>query len=160
MRLRDASHSITGFFFNHNIHPFQEYRRRLDAVRQFSEMTGLEMVYRDEYALEAFLAAVSADPLNRCGYCYASRLEAAAEAAVSGGFDAFSSTLLYSRYQKHETIRRSGEATAARYGILFHYEDFRSGWQEGIRISKEMALYRQQYCGCIFSEKERYLSGS
>lgn len=155
LRIRGAT--VTGFFFNHNIHPYQEYRRRLDTVLDYARLTGLDVICRDEYRLEEFLAAVAADPTKRCDYCYASRLEAAARAAAERGFTAYSSSLLYSRYQQHERIRALGEQFGERYGITFHYEDFRSGWQEGIRASKDLGLYRQQYCGCIYSEMERYL---
>jgi predicted adenine nucleotide alpha hydrolase (AANH) superfamily ATPase len=147
---------VTGFFFNHNIHPYQEYRRRLDAAREFARRAEMELVCRDEYRLEEFLAAVAADPASRCGYCYASRLEATAQAAAERGFPAYSSSLLYSRYQNHDMIRALGEQFGARYGVRFVYDDFRRGWQEGIAASKELGLYRQPYCGCIYSEKERY----
>lgn len=157
-RLRDAGNTVTGFWYNHNIHPYQEYRRRFDTLRDFAAQVSLEMVMRDEYRLEEFLTSVADNPDARCSYCYASRLEAAAQAAALGGFDTFSSTLLYSRYQKHEEIRRLGEQAANRHGVSFFYEDWRPGWQDGIRASKEMGLYRQQYCGCIYSEKERYLN--
>ena len=155
--LRGQGKDVTGFFFNHNIHPYQEYRRRLDTVKEFAGKVGLDVIYRDEYRLEDFLAAVAAAPAERCRYCYASRLEETARVAAESGFDAFSSSLLYSRYQRHDEIRALGERLATAYGVAFHYDDFRRGWQEGIRLSKELGLYRQQYCGCIYSEKERYL---
>jgi predicted adenine nucleotide alpha hydrolase (AANH) superfamily ATPase len=156
-KLLEQGHSVTGFFFNHNIHPYQEYRKRLDAVRDFAGRKSLEMIYKDEYALEKFLSAVAANPSERCTYCYFSRLDAAAATAAELGFDAFTSSLLYSRYQNHDLIIQTAERAAERHGIAFYYEDFRPGWQEGIKESKEMGLYRQQYCGCIYSEKERYL---
>jgi len=155
--LRAAGHDVTGFFYNHNIHPYQEYTRRRDAVLQMAELEALPLIMRDEYDLEGFLANVAAQPEQRCSYCYASRLRATAETAASGGFDAFSASLLYSRYQRHEEIRELGEKLGREFGVAFHYQDFRPGWQEGIRLSKELGLYRQQYCGCIYSEKERYL---
>lgn len=155
-RLRQASVVVTGYFFNHNIHPYQEYLRRREGVRQMAAATGAEIIYRDEYALETFLAAVAANPTERCHYCYFSRLEATAAQAAAMGFDAFSSTLLYSRYQNHDHIVAAAERAAERYGIAFHNEDFRPGWHEGINLSRELGLYRQQYCGCIYSEKERY----
>jgi predicted adenine nucleotide alpha hydrolase (AANH) superfamily ATPase len=154
--LRDLGHQVSGFWFNHNIHPYQEYLRRFDAARTFAEKRGLELVIRDEYLMEEFIAAVSADPPARCSYCYASRLEAAARTAAEQGFDAYTSSLLYSRYQRHEEIRTLGESIGTRYNVAFVYDDYRRGWQEGIRLSKELGLYRQQYCGCIYSEKERY----
>lgn len=155
--LRSAGHQVTGYFYNHNIHPYQEYARRLAALREMAEKEDLAVIIRDDYDLEGFLANVASQPEQRCGYCYASRLRATAETAVKQGFDAFTASLLYSRYQQHERIRDLGEAIGREYGVKFLYQDFRPGWQEGIRLSKEMGLYRQQYCGCIYSEKERYL---
>lgn len=155
-QLRNAGHRVTGFWFNHNIHPYQEYLRRRDAAIQLAELSALPMLTVDEYLLEDFLAAVATNPAERCAYCYASRLERAAQAAAEQGFAAYTSSLLYSRYQKHDVIRQLGETFALKYGITFYYDDFRVGWQEGIKLSKEAGLYRQQYCGCIYSEKDRY----
>jgi predicted adenine nucleotide alpha hydrolase (AANH) superfamily ATPase len=154
--LRAAGHAVTGFFYNPNIHPYQEYLLRRDAVVRMAELESMPMIMHDDYDLEGFLANVAAAPDQRCSYCYASRLRATARAAVEGGFDAFSAALLYSRYQRHDEIRELGEQAGREFGVAFHYQDFRPGWQEGIRLSKELGLYRQQYCGCIYSEKERY----
>ena len=154
--LRDAHHDVTGLFFNHNIHPYQEYRRRLETARSYAATVELPLACIDEYGLEDFLAQVAHDPAGRCTYCYQSRLRRAAEYAIRHGFDAFTSSLLYSRYQNHNLIRQCGEELAKLYGIPFLYQDFRSGWQEGIDTSKTLGLYRQQYCGCIYSEKDRY----
>lgn len=163
---------VWGFFYNPNIHPYTEYKRRLSAVKTLAEKMGIPMIYRDEYNLEEFLKnmrdAVGIDLKSasnvksipkgtRCKYCYSSRLEATAIATKENGFNGFSSSLLYSRYQDHEMIKGIGGMLADRYGIPFYYDDFRLGWKEGIKDSREMGLYRQQYCGCIFSEKERYL---
>lgn len=154
--LRKAGHSVTGFFYNHNIHPYQEYVRRLGAVQEMAEQEALPLLMRNDYDLEGFLANVAHLPEKRCSYCYTSRMRATAAAAAEHGFEAFSSSLLYSRYQLHEEIRALGEQAAREFDVVFYYEDFRPGWQEGIRLSKEQGLYRQQYCGCIYSEKERY----
>jgi predicted adenine nucleotide alpha hydrolase (AANH) superfamily ATPase len=155
--LRSAGHDVTGFFYNPNIHPYQEYTRRRDAVVQMAELETMPLIMRDDYDLEGFLGNVAAVPEKRCRYCYSSRLRATAQGAARGGFDAFSAALLYSRYQKHDEIRELGEQIGRETGVPFHYQDFRPGWQDGIRLSKELGLYRQQYCGCIYSEKERYL---
>ena len=154
--LREEGKDLTGYFFNHNIHPYQEFRRRLETVHQYAEQVALPLICNDDYALDEFLANVAADPARRCAYCYHSRMEMTARYAAEHGFDAFSSSLLYSRYQQHDLIRASGESLGQRYGIDFLYEDFRAGWQEGIVVSKAMGLYRQQYCGCIYSERDRY----
>lgn len=155
--LRSSGHQVTGFFYNHNIHPYQEYSRRLTTLLEMAEKEDMPVIVRDEYDLEGFLANVALQPEQRCGYCYASRLRAAAETASKQGFEAFTASLLYSRYQQHEKIMELGEEAGREFGVTFLYQDFRPGWQEGIRLSKELGLYRQQYCGCIYSEKDRYL---
>lgn len=154
--LREAGHQITGYFYNHNIHPYREYRRRLDTVNEYAATSNLPMVYHDAYQLEDFLAQVAQEPTNRCAYCYQSRLKQAAAYAAEHRFDGFTSSLLYSRYQNHELIAELGRELGRYYDLQFVYADFRAGWQEGIHRSKELGLYRQQYCGCIYSEKDRY----
>jgi hypothetical protein len=145
-----------GFFYNPNIHPYQEYRRRLDAMKQYEKEVGIRVLYRDDYALEEFLRGVVFREDARCRYCYSVRLEAAARTAKRGKFDAFTSTLLYSKQQNHQLVRDIGEDVGKRRGVPFLYRDFRGGWKEGIETSKSLGLYRQQYCGCIYSEKERF----
>jgi epoxyqueuosine reductase len=154
--LREQGFHTSGFFFNHNIHPYLEYRRRLEAVQQFAAETDLAVHVQDDYLLEDFLAAVAGNPGQRCEYCYVSRLEETARHAAGLGYEAFTSTLLYSRYQQHEQIKAAGQKVAEKCGLTFFYDDFRRGWQEGIDQSKALGLYRQQYCGCIYSEKDRY----
>jgi predicted adenine nucleotide alpha hydrolase (AANH) superfamily ATPase len=93
---------------------------------------------------------------DRCTYCYHDRLRTTALLARRGKFDYFTSTLLYSKFQNHDLIKSMGESIAKSTGVPFWYEDFRSGWKEGIKKSKDREMYRQQYCGCIYSEKERF----
>jgi predicted adenine nucleotide alpha hydrolase (AANH) superfamily ATPase len=155
--LRERGIEVIGYFFNPNIHPYQEYERRRNAVSEYSKKAGLSVIYRDEYLLEEFLRNVVNREKERCGYCYHLRLEATALEAKRGRFDAFSTTLLQSHHQHHQTIREIAEQISREVGIPFHYEDFRSGWRRGVEVSKAMGLYRQQYCGCIYSEKERFL---
>lgn len=154
--LRQQHHQITGYFFNHNIHPYQEFKRRLDTVKEYAGLVDLPMIYSEEYRLEEFLSQVADQPEKRCDYCYRSRMAATAQMAAEQGFDGFSTSLLYSRYQQHESIRQFGEELASDLDLVFVYDDFRNGWNEGIAVSKSMGLYRQQYCGCIYSEKDRY----
>lgn len=155
--LSEGGMKITAFWFNPNIHPYTEYLKRKEALVSFAEKEQFDLIVLDDYALEEFLINTTGDIGNRCQYCYSVRLEKAAEYASRNGFDAFSSTLLYSRYQKHEMIRRMAEDAANKYDISFYYEDFRPLWGKGIELSKAEGMYRQQYCGCIFSEKDRYL---
>ncbi|MBW2058626.1 MAG: epoxyqueuosine reductase QueH [Deltaproteobacteria bacterium] len=156
-RLKKADSEVFGFFYNPNIHPFQEYLRRREAAEAFFRSQGVRLIIRDEYDVEGFIRDVVFREENRCAYCYNRRLEATAKMAKKGRFGGFTTTLLYSKQQKHELIREIGESAARRFGIPFAYEDFRVGWREGIEESKRIGLYRQEYCGCIYSEKERYL---
>ena len=148
---------VFGFFYNPNIHPYQEYKKRLEAVNDFSILSNLKIIYRDEYRLEEFLQNVVFREKERCIYCYHTRLKATAQVAKKGKFDFFTTTLLYSKSQKHQLVKEIGDGLANESGVKFLYEDFRKGWKDGIEISQDMGLYRQQYCGCIYSEKERYL---
>jgi len=150
---------VIGFFFNPNIHPYQEYQRRLETVRQLAAQVTLEVIYRDEYDVTRFLRQLVFRESQRCRFCYHLRLEAAAQMARTRGMDAFTTTLLYSRRQNHELIRQVGEEVGERLGIPFLYRDFRQGWREGIERSKALGLYRQKYCGCIYSEQERFQKG-
>jgi four helix bundle protein len=155
-RLEERGDEVVGYFFNPNIHPYREYQKRLESLRRYSEEVGLKVVYRDEYLLEEFLKNVSHQVEERCRYCYSIRLEAAAREAKKNGFDQFSTTLLQSTHQNHLLIKETGERLAKEVEIPFYYEDFRPGWRKGLEVSKAMGLYRQQYCGCIYSEKERF----
>lgn len=157
-RLREEGHELTGFWYNPNIHPFTEYQSRKDSLKLLAEGVGLPMIWRDEYGLKAFTRMVIDDLDNRCGKCYRERLKAVANAAKAGGFDAFTSTLFISPYQKHELLKATAEAVAVEVGIPFYYVDFRPDFREGQKIAREWPLYMQKYCGCIFSEEERYQS--
>ncbi len=155
-RLKEEGLKPVGYFYNPNIHPYLEYRRRLDTVKDFSLRVGLEVSYRDGYDLDPFLLRIAGLGPRRCEQCYRIRLDAAGAAAAGKKAAAFTTSLLYSKYQKHDLILGIGKEMAAQHGIEFYYEDFRRGWREGIMESKAMGLYRQQYCGCIYSERERY----
>jgi epoxyqueuosine reductase len=154
--LRDQGHHVRGFFFNPNIHPYQEFRKRLAAVELLAAKTALSVECHREYGLTEYLRQVVHHESERCRLCYLMRLLPTVEHARTMAADAFTTTLLYSRYQNHELIRQVAEELAARCGVPFYYEDFRHGWQQGIEMARQMELYRQPYCGCIYSEQERY----
>lgn len=148
---------VTALFYNPNIHPLQEYRRRAEAMAAAAERLGISVIWKHgEYDPSVYFRAVTFRETNRCFHCYQLRLERTAQIARKGGFDAFSSTLLYSKMQKHEMIADLGRDLAGGSSCEFLYRDFREGWKEGIEVSKEWGLYRQQYCGCLYSEAERY----
>lgn len=169
---------VSGFFHNPNIHPYSEFKKRLEAAKTLARHLGIDVVFDERYMPRGFINGVKAKASDlaksgsegsvnpaaearfpskavRCSYCYSSRLEATARAAIDGGFDAFTSTLLYSTSQGHDEIKTLGVDLAGKYGILFYYEDFRKGWQQGLDETRALGLYRQRYCGCIYSRIER-----
>jgi len=149
--------AIRGFYHNPNIHPLTEYLRRKEALAAVASRLGVDVAFADaEYDPAAFLRQAAFREKARCPFCYSLRLERTALEARRLGAQGFTTTLLYSRYQNHEAIRKAGEEASAAYGVPFVYEDFRPGWDEGIRLARQWELYRQPYCGCIYSEFERY----
>ncbi len=157
--LKKKGINATGFFCNPNIHPFREYERRVAALEEVARLKDLPIVWDESgYGLKEWLSnldGVTAQK-ERCPLCYEMRLERSAREASRKGFKYFSTTLLYSKYQRHGLIREIGEEKAKKYGVGFYYEDFRKGWIDGIEEAVALGIYRQPYCGCIFSESERY----
>jgi len=149
---------VMAFFYRHNIHPFTECQKREEALKLYSQSIDLKVIYQSDYKIEKFLQAIVFREKDRCRYCYYDRLKATALVAKKGKFDGFTTTLLYSKFQNHELIKQTGQAIAKKYDLKFFYHDFREGWKFGIEESKRLEMYRQQYCGCIYSEKERYFS--
>ncbi|MBM3307342.1 MAG: epoxyqueuosine reductase QueH [Candidatus Eisenbacteria bacterium] len=149
-------HDVEAAFVNPNIHPFTEFERRLGAARAAAADAGVRIAHEDPYGLIEFLRAVVFHEGERCPICYRMRLDRAAELAAALGFDAFTTTMLVSTQQDHEAIRRAGEEASRARGIEFLYRDFRPRVMDGVRESKAREMYRQQYCGCVFSEWERY----
>jgi len=154
--LRTSGHQVRSFFFNPNIHPYQEYLRRAATVETFAAQVRLPVIWDRSYPLEEFLRDLVFREEERCRFCYYRRLITTARVAKGGKFDAFTSTLLYSKFQNHEMIKELGQMVVREVGVPFYYEDFRQGWSAGLAKSKKMGLYKQQYCGCIFSERDRF----
>jgi predicted adenine nucleotide alpha hydrolase (AANH) superfamily ATPase len=154
--MREEGLEVMGFFYRHNIHPYTECIKRQEALEAYAEQINLKVIYQEGYDLEGFIQNVAFRESERCNYCYHDRLRSTALLARRGKFDYFSSTLLYSKQQKHERIRSMGESIGKSVGVPFLYRDYREGWKEGIECSKQIGLYRQQYCGCVYSEKERF----
>jgi hypothetical protein len=153
--LREEGFEPTGLFYNPNIHPAAEYVRRRDAVKDFQNELGIDVIYKDgDYDPKLWFREVAFREDNRCFHCYRMRLERTAHIARRGGFDAFTTTLLYSKHQKHKDIAAYGRDLATeKTGFL--YRDFREGWKRGIERSKALGMYRQDYCGCLYSEVDR-----
>jgi epoxyqueuosine reductase len=145
------------FFYNPNIQPLLEFRRRLTSVQTFSDREKVDLVADDRYDAAEFLRRTApwVRP-ERCLVCWRLRLAETARVAAERGFKAITTTLLASEHQDHEAVRRVGEEAAAGRGLEFHYEDWRPMAEHGHEVARRMSLYRQQYCGCLFSEEERF----
>lgn len=154
--LEKKGFEVMGFFYRHNIHPFTECMKREQTLKDYAEKIGLGVIYQQGYDLEGFIQRAVFRENQRCRPCYHDRLLSTAKLARRGKFDYFSSTLLYSKFQQHDLIVDMGRSIAKSQGVDFYYEDFRSGWKIGIEKSKQMGMYRQSYCGCIYSEKQRF----
>lgn len=154
--LLEAGHQVTAFFYNPNIHPYIEFTKRLHAVKKYAEHAALSVIYHDQYDPRPFLREVLFREDVRCRFCYHMRLFRTAMVAKERSFDAFTSTLLVSPHQDHELIKTVFEQVGREVGMPCYYQDFREGYREGYDLSRQYDLYRQSYCGCIFSEYERY----
>ncbi len=150
-------YDLTVFWYNDNIHPYTEYKKRLDCLKDFVAKEKAKSIIKDEYDVKKFLQTVCFREDNRCQLCYYERLKYTAIVAKKGNFAYFGTTLLYSKFQNFAKIVEIGKNLAKKYGVKFLDTDLRIFWKEGIEMSKQEKMYRQQYCGCIYSEQERYL---
>ena len=145
---------ITSYWFNFNIHPYDEYELRLETLKDYTKMVDIPLIIDDYYGMNEFIKHVVNTEGLRCEYCYRVRLERAFEYAKENGYDAVTTTLLVSPYQKHDLLIDICKEMSEKYGIEFVYYDFREGYYEGQNMAREAGLYRQKYCGCIFSRDE------
>lgn len=155
--LRGEGIEPTLYWYNPNIHPYTEYKQRLDTLIEYSSSIGANLIVNHEYGLREFTKNVIDDLKNRCiNYCYKVRLEQTVKYAKENGYDAFTTTLFVSPYQNHEALKELCTNLSKEYDIEFVYRDFRVGFRQGQQKARELGLYMQKYCGCIFSEEERY----
>ena len=154
--LRAEGIEPVSYWYNPNIHPYQEYKARRDTLMAYAPSVGVELIVQEDYGLRDFCRVVAEDIDHRCGHCYRLRLEQTARYASEHGFESFSSTLFVSPYQNHELLRQIAEEVSVQYGVTFLYRDFRPGFRQGQQEARELGLYMQKYCGCVFSEEDRY----
>ena len=159
--LRKEGIEPTIFWYNPNIHPYKEYEARRDCLIEYTKLVNINCIIKDEYGLDEFCKNVANNIDARCtSYCYPVRLKETFEYAKENGYDTVTTTLLYSIYQKHDYIKHLMEKLSKEYGISFLYRDFRYGFWEGHEKAKELGLYMQKYCGCIFSEAQSILANT
>ena len=154
--LRAGGQDVLPFFYNPNIQPLLEFRKRLKAFRVLGQALKIPVEFDETYDLDLFFGAVLADLKDRCRHCYRLRLRASAQRAAQMGAHAFASTLATSPHQKHGLLREEGERAGAEFDVPFLYRDWRHLHQANVVVAKQRSLYRQQYCGCLWSEEERY----
>ena len=154
--LRSEGIEPVGFWDNVNIHPYTEYRERKNTLVEYAKSIDLALIVHGEYGLRPFVQEVADNIDGRCVKCYRMRFRTAAQYAAENGFSHFTSTLFVSPYQNHELMIREAEAAAAEFGVQFLHRDFRPWFREGQDRARELGLYMQKYCGCVFSEEDRY----
>ncbi len=147
-----ADFKIWGLYANPNIHPYEEFIRRLENADKACAIKGIPLSVVTDFNQEAW-ENFDGPIEERCKMCYRLRMEMAARFAEENGFKQFSTTLLVSPYQNHEEIRLAGEAAGKRHGVEFFYKDYSVGFREGQKQAREAGLYRQKYCGCIRSKE-------
>ena len=153
--LKEEGIEPTIYWYNPNIHPYTEYKKRMDTLKQYTQMINVNAIFEDEYGLDEFCKNVISDLKNRCmNYCYKVRLEKTAQYAKQHNYDAFSTTLLISPYQNHNGVKQIAEEMAKKYDIPFFYEDFRPGFKVGQAKARELKLYIQQYCRLHFFRRK------
>ncbi|MFC1512688.1 epoxyqueuosine reductase QueH [bacterium] len=157
---------ITVYFYGSNIQPYTEYQKRLNALIEYTKMKNMPLVQAPYSIVNWFdmlknsentFDLLCKDKVRRCTLCYTARFEVLLEYARNKQFDIVSTTLLYSKYQYHDILKNLGQSIIADSGIGFYYKDFREGWEKGFDLYNKTKLYKQKYCGCVFSEQERFM---
>ena len=174
LQFEEEGFDITAFWYNPNIAPYTEHMKRLQTLQRYLYLEPLKVIEEEGYSYLSFDQMIIREVYKggticdaqfmteeerkvRCKTCYKLRMGKTAEKARESGFDSFSTTLLLSKHQDHEEIRSVCREVSSLFEIEFIYQDLRKNWKDSIRISRKLNLYRQPYCGCIFSENERYL---
>ena len=152
--LRAEGIEPVAFWYNPNIHPWKEYEARRDCLLAYAPTIEMQVIVDEDYGLRTFVEHVASDIDHRCTYQH--RLEETARYAAEHGYEAFTSTLLASLYQDHDGIKAAAEKYARQYGVEFLYRDFRPNFRAGNQRARELGFYMQKYCGCVFSEQDRY----
>lgn len=154
-------YNVTCFFYNPNIYPKEEYSRRLDEMRRYASRVGMKLVAGD-YDSERWLSLTihlkdEKEGGKRCDLCYEIRLEETAKFASKHDFGRFATTLTISPHKRADIINRLGNELTKTHNVVFLGADFKkkNGFKRSVEMSKDENMYRQDYCGCIYSKLER-----
>jgi predicted adenine nucleotide alpha hydrolase (AANH) superfamily ATPase len=153
---RQEGYEVSALWYNPNIHPYMEHQQRLESMESLAQEINVPLIIAEGYDMIEYFRRVVGHEAQRCHYCFDLRLSKTAETSRQNGFDAFTTTLLISPQQKHDLLREIGNKLAEQKGIEFLYADLRKRYSDSRHLTKPLNLYRQQYCGCVYSEWERY----
>ena len=153
---RQQGYEVRAFWYNPNIHPYMEHRHRLGGMSTLAQELNLPLIVAGGYDIIDYFRRVAGHESQRCQHCFELRLSKTAETARQMGFGAITTTLLISPHQKHDLLREVGSKLAGEKGVEFLYADLRKRYSDSRQMTKSLNLYRQQYCGCVYSEWERY----
>ena len=153
---RQQGYEVSALWYNPNIHPYTEHQQRLEAMQTLAGEMKLPLINTGGYDIVDYFRGVVGHEAERCGHCFRLRLSKTAETAREMGFDAFTTTLLIIPHQKHDLLKEIGAELGKEKGVEFLYADLRKRYSDSRHITKPMDLHRQQYCGCVYSEWERY----
>jgi hypothetical protein len=153
---RGQGYEVSGLWYNPNIHPYLEHQHRLEAIKSLIQKINLPLIIPNGYEIIEYFRQVVGHESERCQYCFQLRLAKTAEIARQEHFNAFTTTLLISPHQKHDLLQQIGKKLAEETGVEFLYADLRKHYSDSRHLTKPFNLYRQQYCGCVYSEWERY----
>jgi predicted adenine nucleotide alpha hydrolase (AANH) superfamily ATPase len=153
---RQQGYEVSALWYNPNIHPYLEHQSRLESMKALAQEVNLPLIITEGYDMMEYFRRVAGHEAERCQYCFDLRLSKTAETARQQGFSAFTTTLLISPHQKHDIIRETGSKIAKAQNLEFLYADLRKRYSDSRHLTKPLNLYRQQYCGCIYSEWERF----
>jgi len=160
MELLKEYYEASAFFYNPNIHPRKEYKLRLEEAKKVAKTAGFTLIEGTYDSRRWFELTekfkYEPEKGRRCDICYAMRIEQTARAAFEGGFDIFTTVMSISPWKKADVLNRIGRMFARRYGILFLEANFKKkdGFRKSIELSKASNLYRQNYCGCLYSIRQ------
>ena len=153
---RQQGYEVSALWYNPNIHPYLEHQHRLESMKSLAQEINLVLTIPEGYDMVEYFRRVAGHEAQRCQHCFDLRLARTAEIAREMDFTAFTTTLLISPHQKHDLLREIGSELADKHGIEFLYADLRKRYSESRHLTKPLNLYRQQYCGCVYSECERH----
>jgi predicted adenine nucleotide alpha hydrolase (AANH) superfamily ATPase len=152
-------YDVTAYFYDPNIHPEEEYRLRLEEMKRFSHEINLPFISA-EYDVERWFDTTKGHEMDqekgeRCSLCFDLRLNKTVRFAKENGFDFFATVLSISPHKDAKMINRVGQILSKKYGIKFLEANFkkREGFKKSVLLSKEYGLKRQDYCGCIYSQR-------